>query len=131
MKLWANLLLCSIVTMAAACGGEGPIAEGEDHDAREEAVVMKDLPAFACAGFLGIDCPGEYQCIDDFRDDCDPQNGGADCSGICVHPKGPVACDIEAPVCDAEEICVDNPFLECVTWPCPTGVCALVDWPDD
>lgn len=27
-------------------------------------------------------------CVDDPRDDCDPQKGGADCSGICVFLDG-------------------------------------------
>ena len=131
MKPWANLLLCSMITMAAACGGEGVGPEAEDLDTQETGVIQKDVPALACAGLLGLACPGEYQCIDDFRDDCDPQNGGADCPGLCVHPKGPVACEAEKPACDAGEICVDNPWLDCVVAPCPTGTCALADFPDD
>jgi len=37
-----------------------------------------------CGGIVGIPCPGGQICIDDPNDDCDPENGGADCSGICV-----------------------------------------------
>jgi hypothetical protein len=40
-------------------------------------------PVF-CGGFAGIQCKGGKICIDDPRDDCDPNNGGADCGGICV-----------------------------------------------
>jgi hypothetical protein len=36
-----------------------------------------------CGGFAGIACPGAGNCVDDPSDDCDPQNGGADCGGIC------------------------------------------------
>lgn len=36
-----------------------------------------------CGGFAGIECPGAGQCFDDPSDDCDPDNGGADCSGVC------------------------------------------------
>lgn len=38
-----------------------------------------------CGGFAGLPCPSTQHCIDDPRDDCDPKNGGADCSGICVN----------------------------------------------
>ena len=37
-----------------------------------------------CGGIAGITCPDGYECIDDPDDDCDPDNGGADCGGICV-----------------------------------------------
>eukprot|EP01083_Nonionella_stella_P065845 172873_1 len=36
-----------------------------------------------CGGFIGIQCAKGY-CVDDPSDDCDPENGGADCGGICV-----------------------------------------------
>jgi len=127
VKRCVNLLLCSMVAMSTACGGAHDPA-AEDLDAREAQVIAKDLPPFACAGFLGIACPGDYQCIDDYRDDCDPDSGGADCSGLCAHSKRPVACDPYDPVCDAGETCVDNPWLDCVAAPCPTGTCVLVDW---
>lgn len=37
-----------------------------------------------CGGFAGFQCDNGQVCIDDPADSCDPQNGGADCSGICV-----------------------------------------------
>lgn len=39
-----------------------------------------------CGGIAGLECPGRLVCIDDPRDDCCPQTGGADCSGVCVRP---------------------------------------------
>lgn len=36
-----------------------------------------------CGGIAGFQCPGAGDCVDDPRDDCDPENGGADCSGVC------------------------------------------------
>lgn len=36
-----------------------------------------------CGGIAGIQCPGAGQCVDDPNDSCDPQNGGADCGGVC------------------------------------------------
>ena len=39
-----------------------------------------------CGGFIGALCEDDRNpsCVDDPRDDCDPNNGGADCEGICV-----------------------------------------------
>ncbi|KAK7743427.1 hypothetical protein SLS62_010571 [Diatrype stigma] len=42
-----------------------------------------------CAGFRGLECLpgwGPSVCYDWPNDDCDPQNGGADCIGICLYP---------------------------------------------
>jgi len=36
-----------------------------------------------CGGIAGIPCPGAGKCVDDPSDSCDPNNGGADCGGIC------------------------------------------------
>jgi hypothetical protein len=40
-------------------------------------------PVF-CGGFANFKCTGGLRCIDDPRDSCDPNHGGADCGGICV-----------------------------------------------
>jgi hypothetical protein len=37
----------------------------------------------ACGGIAARQCPGAGQCVDDASDDCDPDNGGADCGGLC------------------------------------------------
>jgi hypothetical protein len=46
-------------------------------------------PEYAqCGGFAGpYTCGDDLECQDDPRDDCDPNDGGADCGGICV-PTG-------------------------------------------
>lgn len=41
-----------------------------------------------CGGFAGLPCPGAGECVDDPSDDCDPNNGGADCGGICKCMSG-------------------------------------------
>lgn len=46
-----------------------------------------------CGGIAGFPCPEGFVCIDDPRDDCDPENGGADCGGICVRDR----CDYDDP----------------------------------
>jgi hypothetical protein len=52
--------------LLTACPGGGPSEEGP-----------------FCGGFAGIPCAGAGDCVDDPRDDCDPEQGGADCGGIC------------------------------------------------
>lgn len=37
-----------------------------------------------CGGFAAMQCPEGFICIDNPGDDCDPENGGADCGGICT-----------------------------------------------
>lgn len=39
-----------------------------------------------CGGIAGLACPRGMSCEDDPYDDCDPNNGGADCIGVCVGP---------------------------------------------
>jgi hypothetical protein len=48
--------------------------------------VPNDSPT--CAGFIGKSCPADsgLQCYDYPGDGCDPDDGGADCSGICLFP---------------------------------------------
>src|SRR5690349_2406618 len=36
-----------------------------------------------CGGIAGFPCPDGFECVDDPRDGCDPEHGGADCGGIC------------------------------------------------
>lgn len=42
-----------------------------------------------CGGISGLECLpgwGPTVCYDWPQDDCDPDNGGADCIGICLYP---------------------------------------------
>jgi hypothetical protein len=38
----------------------------------------------ACGGIGGLQCPDGLTCVDDPSDSCDPEQGGADCMGMCV-----------------------------------------------
>ena len=44
--------------------------------------------------FAGFQCPDGLVCVDVPGDGCDPQNGGADCGGMCVEPEP------EGPTCE-------------------------------
>jgi hypothetical protein len=40
-------------------------------------------PGQFCGGIAGIPCPEGFVCVDVPGDDCNPQQGGADCPGRC------------------------------------------------
>ncbi len=69
-----------------------------------------------CGGIAGIACPAGQQCIDNPNDSCDPNNGGADCGGICV-PEPP------APSCDGVRCSSGNSCRICRTLNGPAPVC--------
>jgi hypothetical protein len=74
-----------------------------------------------CGGFLGLPCPEPQTCIDDPSDDCDPKNGGADCSGICVCPKAP-SCIYGTKFDKDSCSCVPDPTQDpCATVRCSAG----------
>ncbi len=67
------------------CGCDGR-TYGNDCEAAAAGVSIAAAgacPSVFCGGFAGIPCPGAGQCVDDPSDDCDPENGGADCGGVC------------------------------------------------
>jgi hypothetical protein len=47
------------------------------------AAAEESATGQACGGFAQLACPEGYSCVDDPKDDCDPNNGGAECNGIC------------------------------------------------
>ncbi|HEU4410081.1 MAG TPA: hypothetical protein VFS43_32805 [Polyangiaceae bacterium] len=135
-----RVFLAALAAAAIASGcaaGEGPAgaaAFGGAVENAQAAVPPPDPLPFQCAGFTSAACPGgkgdepTYLCADDWRDDCDPQGGGADCPGLCVgeavqHCGGPAD-----PPCGAGEVCVADPSLPCAPPSdaepaCSLGVC--------
>ncbi len=69
-----------------------------------------------CGGFAGLACTSpDDQCLDDPKDDCDPNAGGADCGGICVGKND----DCRVTSCGAGKTC--TPCLS-GAWSCvPQG----------
>jgi hypothetical protein len=70
----------------------------------------KCTDAPACGGFPGTPCPGAGTCVDAPNDDCDPEQGGADCIGLCE--------------CNAIGLCTEG-----LHWDSSPYVCGCV--PDD
>jgi hypothetical protein len=85
-----------------------------------------------CGGIAGLPCPKGFICVDDPRDDCDPETGGADCIGICVRKvKDPCAtircrqgtrcCPKCGGICIPDDIRCSHKL--CVSEPCNQAVC--------
>ncbi len=58
------------------------------------------VPEF-CGGIGNLPCPEGFTCVDDPRDDCDPESGGRDCGGICRPACGNT-------VCGSDEFCCNE-----------------------
>lgn len=52
------------------------------------ATQPSDYGKQICGGIAAIPCPSGKKCVDDPSDSCDPAQGGADCSGMCVKESG-------------------------------------------
>jgi hypothetical protein len=80
------------LTMMVGCAVSTPEpTDGQSFGEESSAVERQFCSAVKhqfCGGIAGIQCknPNEI-CIDDPNDNCDPNNGGADCGGICVKNK--------------------------------------------
>jgi len=67
-----------------------------------------------CGGIASFPCPGNLTCVDDPSDSCDPNNGGADCGGMCVLQGSGVQCGGFAGIqCAGGLRCLDNPADDC------------------
>ncbi|MFE8601606.1 hypothetical protein [Archangium violaceum] len=89
-----RLMWCSVLVVGAAlCGLScAPTADAGQEAGLQEEEVRGDF----CGGIAGIPCAKGYACVDDPRDNCDPDQGGADCGGICRR-QNPAACTGQEP----------------------------------
>jgi hypothetical protein len=96
------------------CGGHtlNPHACPAGWDCVGEGLAY-DVPGLCrkfCGGFGNFPCPEGFECADDWRDDCDVNNGGADCGGLCMPPFCGGFGNIQ---CPAGLTCVDDPTDNC------------------
>jgi hypothetical protein len=83
-------------------------------DGRCEAVIESCPNPGFCGGIAGFPCLPGYTCVDDPGDDCDPEQGGADCGGICVREDKPRSCGgFAGEVCPESYECADDPGDDC------------------
>jgi len=105
-------------SVSPVCGCDGVTYSNSCLAAAAGAAVAKPgackpEPAF-CGGIAGFPCPEGQQCVDDPNDECDPEAGGADCSGICVTDPKPAFCGgIAGIACPEGQTCVDDPSDDC------------------
>ncbi len=64
--------------------GSGTIMEVTKIKLEPIALSSSSPASVFCGGIAGIACPSGKTCVDDASDTCDPNNGGADCGGMCV-----------------------------------------------
>lgn len=117
---------------AAACAAVSCLAgtSCEVIDGTPQCVPNEPSGRF-CGGFAGIECPGAGSCVDDPTDDCDPNDGGADCGGLCECSGALVLCapgtvfDEDPNVC----ACVEEPITDpCAAVRCAGGThCEVID----
>jgi hypothetical protein len=115
-----------VVTEGAECGGFSPRAHQcpAGFQCRGDALAWDGTGKCYknCGGFGGFACSDGTldNCVDDPNDDCDPNNGGADCGGFC-HQCGDVAfrCTYGTDWLNCK--CKDAPPANCTVTGCPAG----------
>lgn len=129
------LFALPLLALTGACAIDDG-ATDERPSARAEASLGAEEPGpLACGGLLGLACPDKFTCVDDWRDDCDLDNGGADCPGLCEHSDGGAACATGIPFgCGPAEVCVAGPYATPCAPPaddvppqCFDGTCVAAD----
>src|SRR5688572_5121031 len=71
-----SFVLLTLMTLALGCSSSSEDTKTGDS---ESELRRRRI----CGGFAGLSCPSGQTCVDDPSDSCDPNAGGADCSGIC------------------------------------------------
>ena len=68
----------------ASCCGDGTWQCNQGNGQPSCDALGDMCPLTECGGFAGIPCPDGQTCVDFPLDECDPDNGGADCAGVCI-----------------------------------------------
>jgi len=110
-----RLSLVALATIALATACTASSSDTADDGTTAVPGDEQDLRSVKhCGGIAGLTCSGGLTCVDDPIDSCDPANGGADCSGVCVDAKTAPKCGgIAGLKCATGLTCVDEPSDSC------------------
>ena len=118
-KIFKPVCGCNGVTYGNACEAAGAGVSVASEGA---------CPSVFCGGIAGFPCPGAGQCVDDPSDDCDPENGGADCGGVCQCVANAL-CVVGSHFDSSPKVCgcvPDDAPNPCAAILCPTGTQCVV-----
>lgn len=76
------------IFIALGLGAALGACDVEPVDGEPTVIELRAKPKTPCGGLLGLPCPEGQTCVDDPSDGCDPDNGGADCIGMCINGNG-------------------------------------------
>ena len=121
---WGSKKYCGGKSKNGSCWCDAACVTYGDCCADKKAVC--EPTSTTCGGFANLPCPDGKVCVDDPNDGCDPNNGGADCGGICVDDV-PVGGECAADLCGPApgmptKLCPDGKNV-----PGPTGKCLKND----
>jgi hypothetical protein len=78
-------LCIQVFDPVCGCDGQEYSNECMANAAGVSALNKAGCDLIECGGFFGLPCPdSSMTCVDIPGDSCDPQNGGADCPGMCI-----------------------------------------------
>jgi hypothetical protein len=123
-----------VMLLALLTGADPAVARKRTRNAKRARTVSRQGAnrLRPCGGIAGLPCPKGFVCVDDPREDCDPETGGVDCSGICMRkvkdPCAAIRCRQGTKCCPhCGGICIpDNIRCShrlCVSEPCNQTVC--------
>jgi len=106
-----DVVCTQVITQYCSCEGETKTSSnGCVFDRFAHKGECEPQPK-SCGGFANLPCPSGEICVENPNDSCDPQNGGADCPGMCIAKK--MCGGFAGLPCAADEDCVDDPTDSC------------------
>jgi hypothetical protein len=111
-----GVLITGVALLGTACS---PTADASD----QTAALEEEKSGTFCGGFAGIPCPEGHTCVDDPKDDCDPNQGGADCGGLCQQEEEKKKCTGTEP--GYNYISRDPAECSAIRFTCPEGSSAF------